>query len=72
MKISRKNLRTDLPPVLYAKDGACNVVLCLYRPKHHPVVCSPWQTSNTLYYRKNRKLFLGWVEIIQPGYCAKP
>jgi hypothetical protein len=70
IKITQKQLRKDLPPVLTAKDGACNVVLALYRPKFHPEVCSPWQTSNTEFYRKNRKQFVGWMEIEHTGYSA--
>jgi len=71
MKITRKMLRKDLPPVRYAKDGACNFVLALYRRRYHPGVCSPWQTSNTEFYRKNRKQFVGWVEIAHPAYSLK-
>lgn len=67
MKITAKQLRKDLPPMLYDKDGACNVVLVLYRSRCHPEVCSPWQTSNTEFYRKNRKQFVGWIEIEHPN-----
>jgi hypothetical protein len=68
MKITKKKLIRRLPPVLMAKDGACNVVLALYRSKYHPEVMSPWQTCNTLFYRKNREQFAGWIEIEHPGY----
>jgi hypothetical protein len=70
MKITHNQLRKDLPPVLTAEDGACNVVLALYRPKFHPAVGSPWQTANTKFYRKNRKQFVGWIEIEHPSYFA--
>ncbi len=68
MKIAKKHLRKGLPAIRYAEDGSCNVVLCLYRRRYHPDVCSPWQTSNTEFYRKNRKQYLGWIEISQPDH----
>ena len=59
-------LRRDLPPVKWT-GGSVNSVLALQK---RTIYCKDntyigrWQVSNTVFYRKNRKQFEGWVELV--------
>ena len=68
--ISRKDLRTDLPPIIET-NGYTNVVLALRsRPFYYEdeiqrdntyIPC--WDIVNTVWYNKHATMYHGWIEI---------
>jgi len=68
--INRKDLRTDLPPIIET-NGYTNVVLALRsRPFYYEdeiqrnntyIPC--WEVCNTVWYNRNPEMFLGWIEL---------
>ena len=71
--ISVAMLRRDLPPVRH-QGKSVNSVLALHKRSIYDdtnTYIARWQVSNTVYYRKNRDQFEGWVDLVDypVGYC---
>jgi len=77
--ISVAMLRRDLPPVRgNGVTGGVNCVLALHKRSIYGkdnTYIPRWTVSNTVYYRKNRKSFEGWVDLVDypsgrcPDWC---